>query len=621
MTNYNIMKIIKKTVVFSLILAMGLGFFVGSNANAETAVYDQIGQFDVPATSIYMYGDDAYFASGTIGKSEGGEYLSYFMNVKLELWENAGPYNWGTSSRITSIVVSKDGRTIYFSGLFTHVNGVERNGMAAVDLTGNLLDWHPQVEGRAYVEFTMSPEGDYIYAYGGFKNADNTVYYDVMKVRTSDARVMSWKIAFFNDPDYEYWQMEADGTSQPVYIPRYVFATSDEKLLIIAGTLGSANTTIATLRIFASDAREWYPVNYAGYGSDRGYPWGGAAFINKNNDLYYAERNIAGQGYASDIMGMDIIKGYSVSIAKNVGQYLPIIESNSDGSKIYAVSRVSGLFDEIMLVDRTHSTISKLELPTFRFIDTIKISPNDRYLYISGTLGKNYDQSQYGKWRPGDIIRVDLTASANDISVSQDGCDMDFAAYAPDAIDYELLKLPNQATVYYSDINHRIWRIKNEEAFLAWGLKWEDISVRDFSTWQTVMGKEMDAPYSSPNLLANGTLVKGSSPTVYVVSCGKLHAIKSAAIFEALGFRWDKIKIFPDATITRMEHGEDVASLKHPDGLVIKYSGSPAVYYIENGMKRVFLNAAVFENKNLSWSQIIDVGADVTYPDGELISL
>lgn len=585
---------INKLIIFTLILAIGLGFFIAP-AQAGEIAYDQIGQFGVPATAIYMHENDAYFASNIMGTSEEGKFLRYLTNFNLSLQENSGPYTWYTTAHIRSIVVSKDGRIAYFSGLFTHVNGVERNGMAAVDFTGKLLNWHPQVDGRAYVKFTMSPDGEYIYAYGRFNGENEPVSFhgtNVIKIKTNDAQVMPW-------------QMQGYDNYPPYTTINYLFAAPDNKLYITVRVSPPIRTpgSMIILKVNADNATK---ESLAAYYHNEVF--GGAAFDSVNSKLYFTVMRTAEQGHTLDLVEMNILDKSTKIIAQDVSKSLPIIQLNSDGSKIYVISRESGSFYELLVIDRSRGAINKPALPKFRFIDAIKVSSDDKYLYISGTLEENYDQNKYGKWRPGDIFKVVLDSVESQAEGTQEFLD----EFEP--LTGTLAKEKDSSTIYLLryGIKHPI---QNAQVFEAHGWRWED--VREYVTLSNYPTGAMIGIPSVKNLPTNSLIKSLSSPNVYVIAAGTKYWISTADLFNQLGYQWDRIRTVSESELNSLTTGPDIITLFHPQGSVIKYHNHPSVFYISNGKKRVFTTEQSFLNHGYNWGMILNINADVTYPDGE----
>ena len=73
-----------------------------------------------------------------------------------------------TDGQVSAIVVS--GNTVYLGGYFTHVNGVERNRLAAIDATtGQLTSWNPNAN-NSVRSLAVSAGGTRIYAGGTFSS-------------------------------------------------------------------------------------------------------------------------------------------------------------------------------------------------------------------------------------------------------------------------------------------------------------------------------------------------------------------------------------------------------------------------------------------------------------------
>ena len=78
----------------------------------------------------------------------------------------AAPDTLQVDGRVNAILVVGD--RVYLGGDFTHVNGVRRNYLAAMDAsTGQLSDWNPNANGSVRA-LSLSPDGTRIYAGGGF---------------------------------------------------------------------------------------------------------------------------------------------------------------------------------------------------------------------------------------------------------------------------------------------------------------------------------------------------------------------------------------------------------------------------------------------------------------------
>lgn len=92
----------------------------------------------------------------------------------------------------------------------------------------------------------------------------------------------------------------------------------------------------------------------------------------------------------------------------------------------------------------------------------------------------------------------------------------------------------------------------------SWGRSIDEIA--------TISDSEM-ATYSAGAEVPvrDGTLIKGSDPTVYVVEGGKRRPFVLAADFEAFGYRWENVQTIPDAVLNTIPSGVRMT----PDPLVV----------------------------------------------------
>jgi Ca2+-binding RTX toxin-like protein len=98
---------------------------------------------------------------------------------------DAGTIN--TDGRISAIL--SVGNRIYLGGSFTHVDGVERNHLAAIDAsTGQLTNWNPAANNNVF-SLAASPDGSTIYAGGGFTEVGGTARRRLVSLDASSGTV------------------------------------------------------------------------------------------------------------------------------------------------------------------------------------------------------------------------------------------------------------------------------------------------------------------------------------------------------------------------------------------------------------------------------------------------
>lgn len=120
--------------------------------------------------------------------------------------------------------------------------------------------------------------------------------------------------------------------------------------------------------------------------------------------------------------------------------------------------------------------------------------------------------------------------------------------------------------------------------------------------------------------IGNGSLVKGSGYKVYVISGAERLWIETADVFNKLGYKWNWIEKVDDSVLSQYKEGKKISNAKvRPNGTLIKYPNSVAVYLLENGKKRPFSSAGAFIKRGYSWDRIIVVPKEERYRDGEYL--
>lgn len=166
-------------------------------------------------------------------------------------------------------------------------------------------------------------------------------------------------------------------------------------------------------------------------------------------------------------------------------------------------------------------------------------------------------------------------------------------------------------TVYLYDQRHKRM-FPSAEIFLSHGYHWEQIAQVD----ENFLTSTPDGP---PMSFRDGSLIKGSDETVYVIEHGRKRPIPSVAIFEGLGYRWKNIIVVPDKILASTDTGEILTSTdKHPDGTLVKSAGE-AAFLLEAGAKRLFPTVQVFVSWGYKWQQIITITESelASYPLGQ----
>lgn len=177
--------------------------------------------------------------------------------------------------------------------------------------------------------------------------------------------------------------------------------------------------------------------------------------------------------------------------------------------------------------------------------------------------------------------------------------------------DGTLLRSKEESTVYLvKDGKRRIFT--SGTLFNLLGYKWRNVL--------TISEKNdlLIIPLGKPMLYPDGTLVKGSTPAVYTLEAGMKRPFTSGQLFEKLGYSWSKVVEISDDELKEYSLGQ---AMTYPNKTLVRGS-SPAVYLLENGQKRVFPSAELFQNLGYQWNNIlkIDDRELALYSDGQQMS-
>jgi len=192
--------------------------------------------------------------------------------------------------------------------------------------------------------------------------------------------------------------------------------------------------------------------------------------------------------------------------------------------------------------------------------------------------------------------------------------------------DGDLVKSADSSAVYLiQGAKKRV--IPHLNVYLSWGYP------SNFSTVKTVSAADL-ALYADDNAVPfrDGAMFRGTAQSlggkeasaVFYVEDAQLRAIKSAEIYQALfnDANWTKVTWVPDDLLTKFNYpmGTNIeSSATHPDGCLIKYTGTTQVYLIQDGKKRAVSAAAMTANQ-LNAANVITIAATETYTDGTAIT-
>ena len=177
--------------------------------------------------------------------------------------------------------------------------------------------------------------------------------------------------------------------------------------------------------------------------------------------------------------------------------------------------------------------------------------------------------------------------------------------YAPDV---SVFKKKSDSKIYVGD-NGKKRYLGSAALFNFLGYSWNKI--------KTLSDAEVDGFLAgAPIFYPDGALIKFDKlPDVYFIANGQLHKVLSAGIFASLKFKWKDVKTLPQSESASFAMAQPV---KHANGTLIKPDNSSNIYVIQNGNKTLIKSAAEFNASGYKWSNIITLGAadfNALYPD------
>jgi hypothetical protein len=156
--------------------------------------------------------------------------------------------------------------------------------------------------------------------------------------------------------------------------------------------------------------------------------------------------------------------------------------------------------------------------------------------------------------------------------------------------------------------------------FAGMGLLWGNVNIVPNSSLNSIPTGD-----ALLDFLANGNLLRGTGPEVYVMQGGAKRHITSSAALSACGYGWDAVRIIPDASLNAIPTGSALSGppcplFVPPSGAIVR-SGGPEIYVMRVGLKRHIPNLATFEASGLLWGNV-NVIADSalnTIPTGDAL--
>lgn len=149
--------------------------------------------------------------------------------------------------------------------------------------------------------------------------------------------------------------------------------------------------------------------------------------------------------------------------------------------------------------------------------------------------------------------------------------------------------------------------------FQSWGFDFGRVKIANQADLNLMAAADADTSHTStpaPLQFREGSLVKGSAPTVFVIQNvnGTNHkrSLDNLENFIRLGYSFNDVIAVPDPELnaipTDLPH--TTADSAHPNGTLIRNTGDPTVYLIVNGERRSMTSANVFLSHRYSWTAV-----------------
>jgi len=177
-----------------------------------------------------------------------------------------------------------------------------------------------------------------------------------------------------------------------------------------------------------------------------------------------------------------------------------------------------------------------------------------------------------------------------------------------------LLRTAGQEKVYLLEDGKRRW-VADSATFIANGFDWNDVII--VTEEELSIYPDGELLRRAAGTIPDDSLIQGSGPQVYLIESRKRRWIRDEKTFSSHGFRWDQIMRVSDQELFSYEEGEILSDQILADGMLIKGAG-PQVYLLEGGKKRWITSPEAFTKNRFDWLSIVETSDDVvsSYIDG-----
>ena len=169
--------------------------------------------------------------------------------------------------------------------------------------------------------------------------------------------------------------------------------------------------------------------------------------------------------------------------------------------------------------------------------------------------------------------------------------------------------------------SHQVYLLKNGGAsfasslsvFLSWGFDFSRVKIATQADLNLMAASDADTSHASnpaPLQFREGTLVKGSEATVYVIQnvsgVNRKRSLDSLENFVRLGYSFSEVFNILDSELDPIptDSPHTTSDPAHPNGTLIRAASSPTVYYVLNGERHSMTSANIFTSHGYKWPAV-----------------
>lgn len=180
--------------------------------------------------------------------------------------------------------------------------------------------------------------------------------------------------------------------------------------------------------------------------------------------------------------------------------------------------------------------------------------------------------------------------------------------------DGSLIRSVNSEKIYLIENGQKRW-ITDSATFVSRGYDWNKVIV--ISEMESYIYESGENIKTESGSIQERSLVKGSGAEVYLIENGRRRWIRDEKTFNHFNFDWGSILQVSDQELFKFAEGETLAMEVFANGTLIKGAG-PKIYLLENDKKRWIVSPEAFSRNKFSWSSVVETSEQVvaSYPDG-----